>query len=307
MREAREKRRGEGGFALVMTLLVTAVLVAVVGEYAYGVYVSTERAANYRDSQRAGHLAAVGVELAHAAMEEILRVRPNMVFPEGGLTFTRTEDGMTIDLRIEDELARVSPRVVYEATGADNDRVMGIYTRLLDSLDLDTDLAETLADWIDADDEPRVYGAEAPDFYSTLTPPYAPANTYPATTGELRMVKGYTPEVVSALEPFVSSQNVSGLININNAPREVVMALSEDVTEDLADELISHRRENPFTDRSDVMKVRGFETVGFNLLDKIVVNSNLFRVYSRASSGGAVAEVEAVVKTGGGVLYWRER
>ena len=52
MRNIRLKIRAEAGFALVVTLLVTAVLVAVVVEFAYSVYVATARAANFSDSQR---------------------------------------------------------------------------------------------------------------------------------------------------------------------------------------------------------------------------------------------------------------
>ena len=55
------------------------------------------------------------------------------------------------------------------------------------------------------------------------------------------------------------------------------------------------------------MKVDGFETIGFELQNRVVVKSRLFRIYSRARAAESVREVEAVVNIGGSVLYWRER
>jgi general secretion pathway protein K len=302
-------RPREGGYALIITLFVTAILVAVIVEYAYGVYVSTARAAIFKDSQRAGLLAGNGVELAERALEDLTRRTPNMTSPPEGLVFTRTEAGMTVEIRVVDELSRISSNVVYEKTGVENGRISSSFSVLLDVLGLDPHLKVTLSDWIDADDEPRIYGAEAADHYGALADPYRPRNGYPATTDELLMVKGFSPEVYRALKDYVSPYNTGGLVNINTAPGAVIMALSEEITEDLADDVIRRREEAPFKDRSEIIKVPGFETLGFGLQDKITVESRVYRVISRATSGEITREVEAVVhvgKGGGGLLYWRE-
>ncbi len=206
-----------------------------------------------------------------------------------------------------DELSRISAAVVYANTGVVNDKVHGSYSRLLSHLKLDAHLADTLADWIDSDDEPRIYGAESVDFYGSLPRPYSPKNDYLDSLEELRMIKGYTPEVFNTISPYVTVYSTTGLVNINTAPESVVMALSGDITEELAKELIRYRKESPFKDRSDVMKVPGFEIIGYALQDMVVVRSGLFRIYSRASADGAVREVEAVVNVGKSILYWRER
>lgn|SRR5574341_1600 len=51
------------GVALLIALLVTALLVALVFEFAYGTRVSLRAAANFRDSQRAYYLARAGVNV----------------------------------------------------------------------------------------------------------------------------------------------------------------------------------------------------------------------------------------------------
>ncbi|MFQ5464605.1 MAG: type II secretion system minor pseudopilin GspK [Thermodesulfobacteriota bacterium] len=306
MRDIKRKIGDERGFALVVTLLVTAILVAVVVEFSYSVYVSTARAANFSEGQRAAVLAANGVELAGTAIQLLQKDNPYMVMGPEGLVFSRREGELSVELRVIDERARVSTDVVYPATGVKVDRVYDTYLRLIGNLDLDDGLVDMLADWIDSDGEPRLHGAEAADYYQRLPRPYEPGNGPLASFEELGMVRGYTRDTLEKLRPYVSPYNRSGLVNINTAPKEVIMALDPDITPDMADGLITRRKSAPFLDRSEVMSVAGFGTVGFNLQDKIVVTSDVFRVYSRATVGETTRVVEAVVRPGQGILYWRE-
>jgi general secretion pathway protein K len=299
--------RKEGGYALVVTLLVTTLLVAVVVEFVYSVYVSTARAANFTGSQRAALLAANGIELGDKALDLLLTQDPHLSVAKNGFSFTKIEGDLSVTVRAVDELSKLSTAVVYTGTGVVNDKIHGSYTRLMSHLLGDPNLTDTLADWIDSDDEPRTYGAEGRDFYRSLRSPYDPKNGYLASLEELLMIKGYTRKVFDTINPYVTAHNNNGLVNINTAPAPVIMALSENITEELAGNLIRYRKENTFTDRSDIMKVPGFEIIGFELQDKVVVKSRLFRIYSRASAGDSEREVEAVVNVGRSILYWRER
>ncbi len=306
MAPLRHAPGSEHGFALVTALLVTAILVTMVTEFVYGVYISTSRVYNFRDSERAAVLSATGVEMTRSHLERILKETPHLTMEGGGISFALSEDDMTITVKVVDERSRASIMIVYPDTGVFVDGTGDIYSRLLEVLGLDrTVLLDTLADWMDGDDEPRTYGAEGPDYYRGLERPYNPRNGHPDTIEEILLVKQYTPAVYEKLSPYITVYT-DGLVNINTAPKEVLMALSPSMTEDLADRIIDYRREKPFEDRSDIMKVPGFETIGFELQDRIAVQSDTFRVYSRAEVGEAVREVEAVFRTGGGILYWRE-
>ncbi len=53
-------------------------------------------------------------------------------------------------------------------------------------------IADSILDWIDADSDPREFGAEA-DYYAGLVPPYAPKNAPLDTVEELLLVQGVTP------------------------------------------------------------------------------------------------------------------
>jgi len=54
------------------------------------------------------------------------------------------------------------------------------------------EIADAILDWIDADDQPRQYGAES-EYYSTLNPPYQPKNGPLDTVEELLLVRGVNP------------------------------------------------------------------------------------------------------------------
>jgi hypothetical protein len=54
------------------------------------------------------------------------------------------------------------------------------------------DIADSILDWIDTDDQTRESGAES-DYYSNLQPPYKPTNGPLTTIDELLLVRGVTP------------------------------------------------------------------------------------------------------------------
>jgi type II secretory pathway component PulK len=65
------------------------------------------------------------------------------------------------------------------------------YLMLLD--DMTFDVADSISDWIDEDDDVGYFGAER-DYYLSLETPYEPRNTTMRTTAELELVAGIWPE-----------------------------------------------------------------------------------------------------------------
>lgn len=298
-------KKTERGIALVTTLLITAILTALTVEFIYRVYIGAARAEIFKDTQRAGVLAQDGVMIAKSGLEELIKVKPAFTMEENGLAFSRSVgDGAIIEIRAFDELSKASIMVVFPATGLSNKNAGQTYSRLLRLLGLDERLKDTLADWIDKDSEISPFGAEAAD-YSSLAKPYTPKNNMLESTEEMLMIKGYTPEVFKKLAPFVTPYT-EGLVNINTAGKTVLMSLSDDIPEGLAERVIEYRGKTPFKERSEILKVPGFETIGFSLQDKITARTNTFRVLAKARVNGVERGVEAVIQAGGGILYWRE-
>lgn len=100
-----------------------------------------------------------------------------------------------LSIRIDDERGKVPINLIEE------DQV----TRMLEAVGLQSPALQvardSLLDWIDDDDEPRTDGAEA-DFYRPRG--YEPRNSYLFSIGELARIRGFTPQLVARLAPFVT-------------------------------------------------------------------------------------------------------
>ncbi len=302
------RQRGEQGFALIITLLVTAIIVSVLGEIVFSVHMDTTATAGYIDYKNAGIMAADGLPVAVAFSREINEAGYTYLEKEGGLRSFRNDRG-ALDVRLTDESGRVSLNAIVFKNGEINQDYYDMYIRLLDELDLPPSLAGTLADWIDADDSPRKDGGENSDYYMSLDSPYASKGGPLSSVEELYLVKGYGQHEVNALKDFVTV-STNGKVNINTASPEVIKTLSADITDEMAGDVISYRAGTPFENTADIRKVSGFEQLGFNLQNSIVVKSDIFRAFITARVGKSRSAVEAVFENNKGdsaTYYYRQR
>ena len=132
------------------------------------------------------------------------------------------------------------------------------------------EIVDSLIDWMDFDDSVTGSGAEEP-YYSSLTPPYACANAKPPSVEDLALVKGIGQVMLHSGEgespPLADFLTVHGnknagdrfrKININTASLEVIMALSPEIDQRLAEEIIEFRTDEPFNNSPQVKEVPGF-------------------------------------------------
>lgn len=296
-------RLGDSGAALVLVLLITAAMTAMIAEIIAVVHGQASRTTNFIEGQKAALAAEGGIEFGARYLSSLGKGYTHL--PEGG--FTTVVDGMLLEVLLEDESGKFQVNSVVYPNGEVNEAAMSSCKSVLSSAGMDAALSEPLADWLDMDDAQRPGGAEA-GYYNRLGEPYSPKNGRLDTLGELSLIKGYGRGAPERLESFLTVYS-DGLVNINTAPREVIMALSEEITPEMAGKLIERRQEHPFTDASEIRAVRGFETLVFSLQGRIKVKSDIFRIRSKGTSEGVVREVEAVVRTGKTqkVLYWRSR
>lgn len=103
--------RNERGVALLIVLLVTALLVALVFEFAYDSRVSLRAAANFRDSQRAYYLARSGVNFAGRLLVENKKngnERDSLEQREWLPVPFIAGEGMLLQVRWEDECGKIN-------------------------------------------------------------------------------------------------------------------------------------------------------------------------------------------------------
>ena len=127
---------------------------------------------------------------------------------------------------------------------------IGTFQHLLQSLGLDPNLTDAVIDWIDADSHARAAGAEDIDYLQMKTP-YRAANQPMQSVEELRLVRGFTPEIVDKLRPWIAALPQPTETNVNTAPKEVLSALFYTLPASAIEQLIAQR---PYTDQAQLTK-----------------------------------------------------
>lgn len=148
-------------------------------------------------------------------------------------------------------------------------------------------IVERVSDFIDADRNQRLEGAES-DVYLASAFPYRPPNRPLASVSELRAVDGITPERYALIAPYVTVWPPEGSkINILTAPPPVLAALNgDDALEPMAASelarLIELRAEGAITDidtyLSDILFANANTT---ELRDMISIRSDWFLLSAR--------------------------
>jgi type II secretory pathway component PulK len=287
---------------LVLTLLITALLTALVIEFAYGVYVSTSALHNWATSQKlsvaAKSAVMLGSRLISQNASQYSYTYPGLLEMAEKSPFEDLEG--TISLRIEDENAKFNLNTLRGlAVGFGTDKDKDPYTsfkRLLAALDLRADIADRVSYWIDSTSEHRPPDGKGASKGAPLD-----------SVDELLLIPGIDADTYEKLKPYVTIYTDDKTININSADVPVLMSLSDAVTRQMADTIVRYRENTPFQNTSDIQDVSGFRSVGSDLQGHISVKSSAFRVTATAESGGIKRTIESVLDGSGRVVkYWKE-
>lgn len=109
--------------------------------------------------------------------------------------------------------------------------------RLLKQLKLPVELTDAMLDWLDADSDMRYPAGAEDDLYTRLNPPYRSGNRQFGDVSELLLVKGVTPQIFQALQPYVTAVDGYVPINVNTARPEILRCLADDLSKDRAESI----------------------------------------------------------------------
>lgn len=143
------------------------------------------------------------------------------------------------------------------SNGVINPAYVDRFKRLLKLLDLPPELAEALADWMDADGDVRYPGGAEDAYYLSLPQPYRAANRPLVELDELLLVKGFNAAMLDRLRPYVSvlpSLTSPTPINVNFASPEVLAAIINGLSITDARMLVQQRTGQPFQTVADFDK-----------------------------------------------------
>lgn len=148
-------------------------------------------------------------------------------------------------------------------------------------LELDPQPLQAIQDWIDADTDTRFPNGAEDDYYTAQTPAYRAANRPFASPRELLLVKGVTLEMYRKLAPFIVCLPRTTSLNVNTAPKEILMSLGPGLDRATAESLVTARTTQPFT---DLALFQNHPLIAFRplLQTNLAVNSEYFELLSRS-------------------------
>jgi general secretion pathway protein K len=296
-------RTDERGVALLLVLLVLTILTALILEFDAEARREYRAAAAFRDDYKAGMLIRAAVQAARAVLaQDLLREKmtgqkydaltdlwamPIKNYPIG--------DGF-LTAHITDETAKLNLNDLASTSGGDIEQKKKILRarRLFELLKVNPDLVDALMDWMDQDEVPRPAGAESL-YYQSLRPPYQSANGPLTGLGDLRLVKGFTPEIIERISAYVTvfPQGGGAPMNINTADPIVLQTLDPSVTQTVAMEIVQGR---PYKTKVDLDRVGSFQEIGRTLRNDYDVKSDYFSAHLAVTVNETTKTALAILK-----------
>lgn len=184
---------------------------------------------------------------------------------------------------------------------------LAYFQRLLTILDLPDELADALADWLDADSEPQSRGGAEDGYYLGLERPYLAANRPLTDVAELALVRGFDDNTRARLRRFITALPNFTAVNVNTAPPEVLAAIVEGLNLDGARALIAKRERAYFRDSADFLN--RLPSGAAVPIDDIAVSSVYFMATMRVAIGAAEARGTALLAradNGWPAIVWRK-
>lgn len=264
--------RNQRGMALLVTLMILTLLVAVTIQYHKTTWQKYVAAYNHKTATQgkmiAGSALQIGIALLQydgAANSTDSLLDPWAVvkdedvqgfFPDATMHLEVIDLAGRLQINsLVQTTAGAGKKGVLSATKSSENQTREILRRLLLSghfaiggeLQVQQ-LLDALVDWLDADDQESDQGAEN-SYYRSLTPSYSCRNGPVEYIEELLLVKGMTPELLfgtattEGLAAYLTVFGEDGKININTAPRLLLASLDPLITDDLVDRLDAFRKD----------------------------------------------------------------
>jgi len=235
LRQPPDRQRG---IAAITALLVVAIATVLAAELAWELHVDIQRSETMLLRNQAIQF-ALGAELMAAdglRKDYESDAEDNEYCDYSGEGWdeeiTLPFDGGTVRGKITDLQGRFNLNNLLVG-GAKDQQTLDFFGRLLEQLDLESDFAAKVLDWIDPDQTEELGGAED-GVYTSKKPPYRTANTWFTTTTELQAVDGFVDPLASdrdedvyrLLERYVAALPSGQKINVNTVEDPLLLAMS---------------------------------------------------------------------------------
>ncbi len=253
------------GIALISVLLVFALASLLIGHLVTAAARDLQRSANYQGARQAFWYAMGGETLGRQILHEDYQqdieadeelsdgLIDNWAQPLEEFEF----DKGVLRLQINDLQARFNLNNLIDQEGAVDAKQQQQLVWLLRVLDVPTNLATVIVDWLD-EDQVTSSGSKEDDLYLEKTPAFVSANTAMADVSELRQLDGMTTEYYQRLAPYVtalpkstaaqaSADSKLTSININTVSEQVFSSFAANISLSQAQSELSRRLSQKYT------------------------------------------------------------
>jgi general secretion pathway protein K len=270
------------GIALLTVMWILIILMVIVFSFSFQVKTDILSTFFFKEESENRFLAEAGLE--RGIMELFYRKQNvnNKVILEGlevwkidGRNNTGQIGEGTYIVKIVDESGKLNLNTIPEAVLKKLISALGIEGDLLDTL------VDSIMDWKDKDDLIRLHGAES-EYYQGLPEPYQAKNADFDTLEELLMVKGVTPDLLfgtgdkKGLMDLLTVYGTTAGINVNAAPKEVLMAVSPGLDSAGADQILQYRENQEIKNIAEVEGIIGQKLI--QLIPLTTLSSDIFTV-----------------------------
>lgn len=256
--------KAQRGVALLIVLMIVALVSVLATTMGTRLQLQVQRTANIKDNNQAYWYAMGAEAFAGKSLKQLLEESADTISIDQpwAQEFIYPVDNGQITARLEDMQScfNVNALPKADANQARQQSVtpaMEAFHRMLleSGLEMDSYTADTfrdsLADWLDEDDQMRPYGAEDSE-YESKEFPYLAANGKMSSQSELRLIKGVQPQWLNKILPLVcvipSSDSLKINVNTLTPERAAILAGLTGMTLSQAKSLISSRPRDGWED-----------------------------------------------------------
>jgi general secretion pathway protein K len=287
------------GAALIMAMLVMALATVAATLMLTRMDDWIQTVSSRHDYAQARELAKGGINFGRTILLDDAR---NSTLDHGEETWAQrlpalATEGGELEGNIVDEQSRFNLNNLLDGRQID-EAALEDYRRLLVLLGLDPLLAETLADWLDADEIARAGGAESA-YYQTLPEPHVAANQSLERLDDLRRIKGYAAPVIRQLAEYVTVLPGKREVNVNTASPRLLTALLPGLSLSEAQNLVTTRQGAWFTSGADFRNRLPRSDLPSNDTP-FSASSNFFSIKASAHFGLAEVRMNALVERAAG-------
>ena len=309
------------GMALLVVLVIVALLTSLLTELAFSALIDLRLTETFRDTTRASYLAKGGITAGRMILQEDRNGYDGLdELWSQGVTNYPVGDG-AVSVRIMDQDGKLGINALVQENTPRAlmvDRFYRLFVALqIHDLGDPAELTANLIDWLDTGDAPyqviRTDGIDTPvagaesSYYQSLPQPYPVKNGHLDTLDELKLIKGFTPEVVRRILPHIGLHDHSA-VNINTASGGVLRSLDPLIDANVAETLIAYRQETPI-ERLDqlepVLSAGGYSALkSLANLGTLSVKSSRYRIEAEAVINDGRRRLQAEVNKQGNLLLF---